>query len=177
MTDNKPMEVLKKQLMNYLIERKCAKNNQDNYRYALNGMIDYCNRNNDGYYSDEAIAKYVAEKYDIHDYYSFHSCDNHYLSQICRICKILKDLNENRIPENRYLAKTECLSISEFANAIDDFHKYYIGFGYSKGCADIYRKYATLFLEHCENTGLTNINDIYNNIRLYNIIHIYCTRN
>lgn len=160
MTDNKPMEVLKKQLMNYLIERKCAKNNQDNYRYALNGMIDYCNRNNDGYYSDEAIAKYVAEKYDIHDYYSFHSCDNHYLSQICRICKILKDLNENRIPENRYLAKTECLSISEFANAIDDFHKYYIGFGYSKGCADIYRKYATLFLEHCENTGLTNINDI-----------------
>lgn len=54
MTDNKPMEVLKKQLMNYLIERKCAKNNQDNYRYALNGMIDYCNRNNDGYYSDEA---------------------------------------------------------------------------------------------------------------------------
>ena len=142
------------------IERKCAKNNQDNYRYALNGMIDYCNRNNDGYYSDEAIAKYVAEKYDIHDYYSFHSCDNHYLSQICRICKILKDLNENRIPENRYLAKTECLSISEFANAIDDFHKYYIGFGYSKGCADIYRKYATLFLEHCENTGLTNINDI-----------------
>lgn len=66
MTDNKPMEVLKKQLMNYLIERKCAKNNQDNYRYALNGMIDYCNRNNDGYYSDEAIAKYVAEKYDIH---------------------------------------------------------------------------------------------------------------
>lgn len=59
MTDNKPMEVLKKQLMNYLIERKCAKNNQDNYRYALNGMIDYCNRNNDGYYSDEAIAKYV----------------------------------------------------------------------------------------------------------------------
>ena len=25
MTDNKPMEVLKKQLMNYLIERKCAK--------------------------------------------------------------------------------------------------------------------------------------------------------
>lgn len=125
MTDNKPMEVLKKQLMNYLIERKCAKNNQDNYRYALNGMIDYCNRNNDGYYSDEAIAKYVAEKYDIHDYYSFHSCDNHYLSQICRICKILKDLNENRIPENRYLAKTECLSISEFANAIDDFHKYF----------------------------------------------------
>lgn len=69
-------------------------------------------------------------------------------------------MNENRIPENRYLAKTECLSISEFANAIDDFHKYYIGFGYSKGCADIYRKYATLFLEHCENTGLTNINDI-----------------
>ena len=38
MTDNKPMEVLKKQLMNYLIERKCAKNNQDNYRYALNGI-------------------------------------------------------------------------------------------------------------------------------------------
>lgn len=160
MADNKPMEALAKQLMDYLVDRKCAKCNQDSYRYALSGIIDYCVRNNSGYYSDETIAKYVAEKYDIHDYYSYNSRENHYLSKICRICKMLKDLNEGRKPESRYLIKSECLSIQDYSDVIEDFHKYYIGYGYSKGCANLYRHYAKLFLEHCERVGITNINDI-----------------
>lgn len=160
MADNKPMETLAKQLMDYLVDRKCAKCNQDNYRYALSGIIDYCNCNNDGYYSEDIIAKYVAEKYDIHDYYSYNSRENHYLSKICRICKMLKDLNEGRTPESRYLIKSECLSIREFSDVIEDFHKYYISYGYSKGCANLYRHYAKLFLEHCERIGITEINDI-----------------
>ena len=40
MTDNKPMEVLKKQLMNYLIERKCAKNNICKHPQMRNALIE-----------------------------------------------------------------------------------------------------------------------------------------
>ncbi len=157
---NKTMAQLSDELFDYLKNRGISANGQNNYRYILNVMTKYCARHNNGYYSGEVIADCISARYGIDDIAEYNGKKDNYKLKICRIVKILADLNAGNNPQNRYIEKSSSLSVSEFNTVLDTFYQYHLRHGYSKSGADAYRHYAERFLEFCEKYEVKCFSDI-----------------
>lgn len=147
---NKTMKQLSDELLDYLKNRGISANGQNNYRYILNVMTKYCNQHNNGYYSNDVIADCISVRYRINDITEYKGKKDNHKLKICRIVKILADLNEGLEPQNRYIEKSPSLSVSEFNTALNAFYQEHLRHGYSKAGADNYRHCAKSFLEFCE---------------------------
>lgn len=157
---NKTMEQLSDELFDYLKNRGISANGQNNYRYILNVMTKYCTQHNNGYYSDKVIADCISARYGIDDITEYNGKKDNYKLKICRVVKILADLNACNDPQNRYIEKSSSLSIPEFNTVLESFYQYHLRHGYSKLGADAYRHYAERFLEFCEKSEVKCFSEI-----------------
>ena len=147
---NKTMKQLSDELLECLKNRGNSASGQNNYRYILNVMTKYCNQHNNGYYSSEVIADCISVQYGIDDITVYSGKKARHKSSVCRIVKMLADLNAGIEPKSRYIEKSSVLSVSEFNTALDAFYQCHFRNGYSKAGAGAYRHYAESFLEFCE---------------------------
>ena len=147
---NKTMKQLSDELLECLKNRGNSASGQNNYRYILNVMTKYCNQHNNGYYSSEVIADCISVQYGIGDITVYSGKKARHKSSVCRIVKMLADLNAGIEPKSRYIEKSSVLSVSEFNTALDAFYQCHFRNGYSKAGAGAYRHYAESFLEFCE---------------------------
>lgn len=157
---NKTMKQLSDELLEYLKNRGNSASGQNNYRYILNVMTKYCNQYNNGYYSNDVIADCISVRYRINDITEYKGKKDNHKLKICRIVKILADLNEGLEPQNRYIEKSPSLSVSEFNTALNAFYQEHLRHGYSKVGADNYRHCAESFLEFCEISDVKCFSDI-----------------
>jgi len=159
---NKTMEQLSAELLQYLAERGNTVIARNNYRYILNPMTEYCKRNNNGYYSKECIERCLADHYGfpIERFETLRSHESHYHSKLRRICRMLEDLNQNRIPASRYPASGISLQTKAYMDILVAFRNHYQNYGYTPVSVKNYLQVSKTFLEYCESEDVLLFSDI-----------------
>lgn len=159
---NKTMEQLSAELLQYLAERGNTVIARNNYRYILNPMTEYCKRNNNGYYSKECIERCLADHYGfpIERFETLRSHESHYHSKLRRICRMLEDLNQNRVPASRYPASGISLQTNAYVEILEAFRQHYQNYGYTPVSVKNYIQVSKTFLEYCESKDVLLFSDI-----------------
>jgi len=159
---NKTMEQLSAELLQYLAERGNTVIARNNYRYILNPMTEYCKRNNNGYYSKECIERCLADHYGfpIERFETLRSHESHYHSKLRRICRMLEDLNQNRVPASRYPASGISLQTKAYMDILVAFRNHYQNYGYTPVSVKNYLQVSKTFLEYCESKDVLLFSDI-----------------
>ncbi len=159
---NKTMEQLSAELLQYLAERGNTVIARNNYRYILNPMTEYCKQNNNGYYSKECIERCLADHYGfpIERFETLRSHESHYHSKLRRICRMLEDLNQNRVPASRYPASGISLQTKAYMDILEAFHNHYQNYGYPPVSVKNYLQVSKTFLEYCESKDVLLFSDI-----------------
>jgi len=159
---NKTMEQLSAELLQYLAERGNTVIARNNYRYILNPMTEYCKRNNNGYYSKECIERCLADHYGfpIERFETLRSHESHYHSKLRRICRMLEDLNQNRVPASRYPASGISLQTKAYMDILVAFRNHYQNYGYTPVSVKNYLQVSKTFLEYCESEDVLLFSDI-----------------
>lgn len=159
---NKTMEQLSAELLQYLAERGNTVIARNNYRYILNPMTEYCKRNNNGYYSKECIERCLADHYGfpIERFETLRSHESHYHSKLRRICRMLEDLNQNRVPASRYPASGISLQTKAYMDILEAFRNHYQNYGYPPVSVKNYLQVSKTFLEYCESKDVLLFSDI-----------------
>ena len=159
---NKTMEQLSAELLQYLAERGNTVIARNNYRYILNPMTEYCKQNNNGYYSKECIERCLADHYGfpIERFETLRSHESHYHSKLRRICRMLEDLNQNRVPASRYPASGISLQTNAYVEILEAFRQHYLNYGYPPVSVKNYIQVSKTFLEYCESKDVLLFSDI-----------------
>ena len=159
---NKTMEQLSAELLQYLAERGNTVIARNNYRYILNPMTEYCKQNNNGYYSKECIERCLADHYGfpIERFETLRSHESHYHSKLRRICRMLEDLNQNRVPASRYPASGISLQTKAYMDILEAFRNHYQNYGYPPVSVKNYLQVSKTFLEYCESKDVLLFSDI-----------------
>lgn len=158
---NKTMEQLSVELLQYLAERGNTTIARNNYRYILNPMTEYCKQNNNGYYSKECIERFLADHYglQVERFETLRSHESHYHSKLRRICRMLEDLNQNRIPASRYPTSGIQLQTEAFVDILEKYRNHYQNYGYSPSSVNNYLQTARTFLEYCVEKEILHFSD------------------
>lgn len=159
---NKTMEQLSVELLQYLAERGNTTIARNNYRYILNPMTEYCKQNNNGYYSKECIERFLADHYglQVERFETLRSHESHYHSKLRRICRMLEDLNQNRIPASRYPTSGIQLQTEAFVDILEKYRNHYQNYGYSPSSVNNYLQTARTFLEYCVEKEILHFSDM-----------------
>jgi len=159
---NKTMEQLSAELLQYLAERGNTVIARNNYRYILNPMTEYCKRNNNGYYSKECIERCLADHYGLpaERFETLRSHESHYHSKLRRICRMLEELNQNRVPASRYPASGISLQTKAYMDILEAFRNHYQNYGYTPVSVKNYLQVSKTFLEYCESRDVLHFSDI-----------------
>ena len=159
---NKTMEQLSAELLQYLAERGNTVIARNNYRYILNPMTEYCKQNNNGYYSKECIERCLADHYGfpIERFETLRRHESHYHSKLRRICRMLEDLNQNRVPASRYPASDIGLQTKAYMDILEAFRNHYQNYGYTPVSVKNYIQVSKTFLEYCESKDVLLFSDI-----------------
>ena len=159
---NKTMEQLSAELLQYLAERGNTVIARNNYRYILNPMTEYCKQNNNGYYSKECIERCLADHYGfpIERFETLRSHESHYHGKLRRICRMLEDLNQNRVPASRYPESGISLQTKAYMDILEAFRNHYQNYGYTPVSVKNYLQVSKTFLEYCESKDVLLFSDI-----------------
>lgn len=159
---NKTMEQLSIELLQYLAERGNTAAAQNNYRYILNPLTEYCKQHNNGYYSHECIERYLAEHYNFNasDFETLRSRDHHYHGKLRRVCRMLEDLNQNQPPLSRYFTSEINIKTEAYADILENYRNHYHSYGYASASVKNYLHVARTFLEYCEKEDILHFSDI-----------------
>lgn len=138
----------------YISSRGQSKNALDQYHYILSVFIKFCQKHNDGYYSEEIGLRCLSEHYGVSGVNVTIDRSQKRKRTAVRVFHMMTSVLFKEPINDRYLPiKFSGITVSLFLSSLNDFEEHHKKYGYSEKTIENYSRVAKTFLAYAENTG------------------------
>ena len=147
------------QVERYIIERGQSKNSLDIYHYILSVFIQFCEKHNNGNFTENMGKRCMNDHYGVSDINAHIDRKHTHTKAAVRVYHMMTSIYRGEVIKNRYIPNRTTYELTPcFHKALTDFEHTYQKYDYSPKTIDAYKRTAYKFLVYASQHGYTDFN-------------------